>query len=157
MPEIPTSFLIKKDKILSALAVPDADYTDLSPKGSVDEGIRDLINIINGMEGVVTTSSCAGRISIFFEGAKVEGSGDEVQSDELQTTQLSVPGGKGRGGRWLFVSHGRVDAKAASEEQSLSKLFGVAHQRGGRPLLDPRRTRYVRFQFEPMVSHVISQ
>ena len=43
-------------------------YRDKSPKGSVDEGIRELINEINSYEGLVTTSSCAGRVSIFVDG-----------------------------------------------------------------------------------------
>lgn len=63
-------FVARKSKILSDLSVPDAEYTDLSPKGSVDEGIRDLIKDINALHGLVTTSSCAGRVSIFVEGSK---------------------------------------------------------------------------------------
>ncbi|MCJ1355808.1 MAG: hypothetical protein MMC33_005800 [Icmadophila ericetorum] len=156
MYEIPAGFTVKKEKILSALAVPDAEYTDLSPKGSVDEGIRDLINIINGMEGLVTTSSCAGRITVFLEGTKAEGNGAEHADDELQITQPSVPGGKGRGGRWLFVSHERIDFKSTLIEQPLSKLFSMGHQIDGRPPLDPKKTRYVRFQFEPMILHIMA-
>ncbi|KAK2067463.1 hypothetical protein P8C59_001202 [Phyllachora maydis] len=45
------------------MAVPSAmDYTDASPKGSIDAGIRDLIDGINDKyDGLVTTSSCGGR------------------------------------------------------------------------------------------------
>lgn len=50
--------------------MPDAQYTDLSPKGSIDEGIRELIRDVNALEGLVTTSSCAGRVSVFVEGSK---------------------------------------------------------------------------------------
>ncbi|KAL1881509.1 hypothetical protein Plec18167_003105 [Paecilomyces lecythidis] len=67
---IPASFESRKRKILAELSVPDAEYTDLSPKGSVDEGIRDLIHDINTLAGLVTTSSCAGRVSVFLEGRK---------------------------------------------------------------------------------------
>lgn len=67
---ITPGFVARKSKILSDLSVPDAEYTDLSPKGSVDEGIRDLIRDINALDGLVTTSSCAGRVSIFVEGSK---------------------------------------------------------------------------------------
>jgi tRNA wybutosine-synthesizing protein 3 len=67
---ISSGFVARKRKILSDLSVPDAEYTDLSPKGSVDEGIRDLIRDINALDGLVTTSSCAGRVSIFVEGSK---------------------------------------------------------------------------------------
>src|SRR5689334_3638228 len=54
-----TMFQEKKKKILKQLNTPDAEYSDLSPKGSVDEGIRDLISDINEVSGLVTTSSCA--------------------------------------------------------------------------------------------------
>ena len=38
---------------------------DNSPKGSLDMPIRPLVSLINDIEGLVTTSSCSGRISIF--------------------------------------------------------------------------------------------
>lgn len=70
---ITPGFVARKSKIMSDLSVPDAEYTDLSPKGSVDKGIRDLIRDINSLDGLVTTSSCAGRASIFVEGSKKTG------------------------------------------------------------------------------------
>jgi len=63
-------FSVKKATILDGLSRPDSQYTDASPKGSVDEGIRDLIDQINAQEGLVTTSSCAGRVSVYLEGKK---------------------------------------------------------------------------------------
>ncbi|KAK1826680.1 hypothetical protein QBC39DRAFT_268624 [Podospora conica] len=72
-PQLPTpgpAFARKKATILSQLAVPDADYTDASPKGSVDEGIRALLGALNARAGLVTTSSCAGRVSVYLEGRK---------------------------------------------------------------------------------------
>ncbi|CCC08817.1 unnamed protein product [Sordaria macrospora k-hell] len=71
LPPPTPSFLTRKSKILSQLSVPDAEYTDASPKGSVDVAIRELIDEINhGYEGLVTTSSCAGRVSVYLEGVK---------------------------------------------------------------------------------------
>lgn len=70
MPPSRETFARKKARILSQLAVPDADYADASPKGSVDAGIRQLIGEINGCAGLVTTSSCAGRASVYLEGRK---------------------------------------------------------------------------------------
>ncbi|KAG5927298.1 hypothetical protein E4U53_002888, partial [Claviceps sorghi] len=60
-PKPSTGFAAKKTKILDQLAVPEAEYTDASPKGTIDAGIRELIDEINAAEGFVTTSSCAGR------------------------------------------------------------------------------------------------
>lgn len=69
-PPAPASFIRRKETILAQLALPDDEYTDLSPKGTVDAGIRDLIDEINALDGLVTTSSCAGRVSVFLEGRR---------------------------------------------------------------------------------------
>ena len=65
-------FEVRKQNILEQLDVPDGEYHDLSPKGSIDAPIRDLISEINGFDGIVTTSSCSGRISVFLEGRKAD-------------------------------------------------------------------------------------
>ena len=70
LPAPDAQFAAAKQKILDQLAVPDAEYDDLSPKGSVDAPIRALIARINAVDGFVTTSSCSGRVSVFVEGAK---------------------------------------------------------------------------------------
>lgn len=147
---ISPQFIARKQKILEALTVPDAEYTDLSPKGSVDEGIRELINQINSMDGVVTTSSCAGRISVFLEGRK--GQGFVERLDETPSTEETpVPGGKGMGGKWLYVSHDPINVNALLEKRNIHDLLGLE------PLStsvsqDTVTQRLVRLQFEPMVS-----
>ncbi|KAK8005179.1 tRNA wybutosine-synthesizing protein [Apiospora arundinis] len=62
---ISEDFAARKRKILAQLAVPDDEYTDASPKGTVDAGIRDLIDELNGLDGFVTTSSCGGGLVHF--------------------------------------------------------------------------------------------
>ncbi|KAK2039257.1 hypothetical protein LZ31DRAFT_506500 [Colletotrichum somersetense] len=74
LPSPPASFATRKHKILEQLSVPDAEYTDASPKGSVDVGIRELIDELNALDGFVTTSSCAGRVSVFLEGRRATSS-----------------------------------------------------------------------------------
>lgn len=139
--DISISFQRKKARILASLSVPEEEYSDLSPKGSVDKGICQLIHDINQIAGCVTTSSCAGRISVFLEGRKKEQMSyfempiDNVGIDakdtlsdldtskndyddnkkslgkdyDLNSAHVSNSvGGKGRGGRWLFVSHDPV-------------------------------------------------
>lgn len=157
MPAIPAAFTHKKQNILDSLAIPDAEYTDLSPKGSVDEGIKDLISKINGLDGIVTTSSCAGRISVFLEGSKEHSESakaGDAEAPEDESLQATVPGGKGRGGRWLFVSHDPlvVPQKADTEDKPLTRVFGLSTQEYIPESLDPSKTRFVRLQFEPMVS-----
>lgn len=119
-------FEARKSKILEQLAVPDAEYSDASPKGTVDVGIRPLLAKVNATVGFVTTSSCAGRVSVFVEGRKTaaaqrasssSGANDVAGADEddghgppataqLASTQtVAGLGGKGGGGTWLYVSH----------------------------------------------------
>ena len=154
--KVSSNFRYKKRKILTALSAPSESYTDLSPKGSVDVGIRDLIDRLNQLDGVVTTSSCAGRISVFLEGAKCTGLGSDagIGGVEDQNKQRVVPGGKGRGGRWLFVSHDpvQVPVKDGPEDRPISTLFGLSQRKKMCNSLEASQARFVRFQFEPMVS-----
>lgn len=148
----------------------------------------------------MSTSSCAGRISVFLEGRKkkkegVKGSGvrngdgdhieegvgeddddvGEVGHDEESGAgrvrrKRSVPGGKGLGGRWLFVSHEPIEMSEHAEVRgrdrydeggALTKLFGLTTYRASNRIQhggcssrvsEPKNARIVRFAFEPMVS-----
>jgi tRNA wybutosine-synthesizing protein 3 len=204
-PALPTSFTSRKALILSQLSIPAEQYDDLSPKGSIDEGIRDLIEGINAREGWVTTSSCAGRASVFVEGEKArrrkgtplvkdkaeeaardvdegggpkEGGGgeedafavgegedgkvdeyghveDDRDADEIERQGRKLKpagaGGKGGGGRWLFVSHEAMDmhwldGKDFSTFLGMRRVGEVAES--GRQFTDER---LIHFKFEPMV------
>lgn len=157
---IPAAFTAKKTTILESLSVPDISYTDLSPKGTVDEAIRGLIDRINALEGVVTTSSCAGRISVFLEGRKHDAKrgsrmedGEDREHECLEgESQAAVPGGKGMGGRWLFVSHEPVQVQDFDE--CTSRSLGLEPLKGAHWDVadkEPNQLRFARFQFEPMV------
>jgi tRNA wybutosine-synthesizing protein 3 len=145
-----TAFTTKKRKILDALYPPaDRDYIDKSPKGSVDAEIVDLIDEINAYEGLVTTSSCAGRVSVFLVGEK-KGRGTREGDEEEHDKSTDVPGGKGLGGRWLFVSHepvGRVEGR------NLMELFGLVPSPSA--LSTAGVPRLVKFAFEPLILHVL--
>lgn len=101
-PPAPASFARRKETILAQLALPDDEYTDLSPKGTVDAGIRDLIDEINALDGLVTTSSCAGRVSVFLEGRRGGGglgpgppgpaAAAQGDSSPVAEEQLQLPG-----------------------------------------------------------------
>ncbi|KAF2669363.1 hypothetical protein BT63DRAFT_425091 [Microthyrium microscopicum] len=147
----------KKQKILSALNVSNDDYTDLSPKGSVDAGIRDLIDEINAVPGLVTTSSCAGRVSVFLEGKKRSAallSQQAPQAAESEKSKESGPTGKG-GGRWLFVSHDPVALSISKDEESISLLERLGlKQRTGEDV--PEGASLVHFKFEPMILHIFT-
>lgn len=144
---VPAVFQARKNKILEELSLPDAEYTDLSPKGCVDEGIRDLIRDINVLPGLVTTSSCAGRISVFLEGRKKNSA---PLSDQTER-QFAPSGGKGAG-RWLHVSHDPFVRPEGWDktERPLHELFGMVPG-DGKPPSGSRGLRLVRFHFEPLV------
>ncbi len=158
---IQPGFQRKKRRILDGLAKPKTEYTDLSPKGSVDKGIQDLIEEINRLDGIVTTSSCAGRISVYLEGRKESSKkrdyGHAGEQDRRpgrnQPAQATVPGGKGAGGRWLYVSHDPVQMRSGSclEDMHVMKLFGFSSGLAEPAIMVNSATRYVRVAFEPMV------
>ncbi|KAI1617780.1 DUF207 domain-containing protein [Exophiala viscosa] len=154
-PTIPATFTAKKSEILSILGRSEDNYADQSPKGTVDEQIRDLIDEVNAYDGLVTTSSCAGRVAVFVEGPKsngqdrpqpddapsdqseFDGRADEAESKVTATTISTSPGGKG-GGRWLYVSHdpvhslqhdnGHSDAldESANSAGTFTQLFNLS-------------------------------
>lgn len=161
-PQVPPSFTAKKNAILASLSTPECAYIDLSPKGSVDAAIKPLIDRINALEGVVTTSSCAGRVSVFLEGRKLgkeqEGKRNAKKTKGIgkESEHAAVPGGKGMGGKWLFVSHEPVElSKRGVKKEILVELLGLgslgAHNQAPALSGEVNQMRLVRFQFEPMV------
>lgn len=139
-------FEARKQKILEQLDAPGEEYHDLSPKGSVDEPIRDLLREINDLDGLVTTSSCSGRISVFLEGRKVENGPADTEESR------AGPGGKGGGGSWLFISHAPVDISNTVIFQDCMSLFGLEKAAYKENTLPSVSCRYIHLKFEPMVS-----
>ena len=168
MSSFPQSFLSKKRTILSQLSIPAEEYDDLSPKGSIDVGIRELINEINESEGWVTTSSCAGRVSIFLEGRRKDtaaaileeesdGNGARLGDGEVGEVRAAGAGGKGGGGNWLFVSHDPVvvDDKSRGDLAAMLGMKRVDEKKEVQKheLVDDEilGKRFIHFKFEPMV------
>ncbi|CZT21135.1 related to DUF207 domain protein [Ramularia collo-cygni] len=148
-------FTERKRKILSQLDVPDQEYTDLSPKGSVDAGIREFVNEINLLEGYVTTSSCAGRVAVFLDGANKKSENAAAADDDDLPSSAAPSGGKG-GGQWLYVSHDPVDVSSLQKDGELLALFGTkADEDVSVPPRDAR-PRFVHFRFEPMILHILT-
>lgn len=146
-------FKQRKDKILALLNAPAEQYTDLSPKGSLDEGIRELVNHINSIEGLVTTSSCAGRTSVFLEGAKkISKPIGEDKPASSASTAIAGPGGKG-GGRWLFVSHDPIAIPLGdgSESAHFRNILGMSSDKSREGASFDAQKSLVHFKFEAMV------
>ncbi|KAG5939570.1 hypothetical protein E4U59_003040 [Claviceps monticola] len=161
-PKPPPGFEAKKARILHDLAVPEAEYTDASPKGTIDTGIRDLIDEINAAEGFVTTSSCAGRVSVFLEGRKVAAGvhGDAHAGDSSgsgSASQVAGVGGKGAGGTWLFVSHDVVEGENWVDGLALrGNAEGEATETKTEDETEEERRRLIHFKFEPMILHILT-
>lgn len=149
--------------VLAELAeMGSAEYSDKSPKGSVDAAVVDLVKDINASRDFVTTSSCSGRVSLFYEGEQSSSdksdseANADVQSQDLQISrqndavQLQIDDAeeinarqqqaprKGQG-RWLGVNHDR----ALSSQEVLEMLSSVENL-GGTAVL----------KHEPFVLHV---
>lgn len=117
----------------------------------------------------MTTSSCGGRVSVFLEGRKGggvladeemgDGAGEEEEStkrdegvEKEKETKAGV-GGKGGGGRWLFVSH---DPVSLVTERSLAELLGMSRNNKLEEDMSGKRVgelRFIHFKFEPMVTN----
>lgn len=160
---VSSSFEQKKQEILRLLNEPDDTYDDLSPKGSVDAEIRDFIDEINTYAGLVTTSSCSGRISVFLEGQKSEkknGLDSEVDASSLSAAtnderlNLASEGGKGGGGRWLYVSHQPLDRLGLDASQ-LMEMFQLQANVADKPKMTSH-SRFIHFKFEPMILHILA-
>lgn len=139
-----TTFTAKKAKIVQQLSTSDEDYTDSSPIGKVDENIRNLVDVINTLDSLVTTSSCSGRIAIYLEGRKKGQAHQEAISDNVSNPSAGA-GGKG-GGQWLFVSHDPLE-----EDHDLLSSCAFAGQSQSTTLASTQNVRWIRCKFEPMV------
>lgn len=73
-------FLASKSEILKNIS----QGIDYSPKGSIDAPVKEIVSFINELQSYVTTSSCAGRISLYYN------------------SDVS------KGVEWILVNHGLV-------------------------------------------------
>ena len=127
----PTSMALfdqRKKKILEHLV---SDEPDLSPKGSPDEQILDLLELINSHEDYVTTSSCSGRVAVFVDG-------DKTIKEEK--------------GRWLMTSHSPIDDIVFRDSTELSHIYKVLFgDYSIRFAVRSEKSRLVTLKFEPLV------
>lgn len=122
----------KKKEILKQIGETNDDHHDASPKGTLDTPLVPLIDKINEHKDMVTTSSCSGRVSVFLEGTKLSSKGTEKL------------GGKGAGGKWLYITH---DPEFTKEWWSKVKEHKEEYDQTS-------VKRYILYKFEPMILHV---
>lgn len=121
------AFAQRKAQTLAELA---ADSGDFSRAGHVDERARPIVGLVNRHPSFFTTSSCAGRVSLFAD----------------PTTATRAAGMKG--GEWVYVNHDPADADAivAAVRRKLGE-----DEDGGEGM-DPECTLVLRF--EPFILSV---
>jgi tRNA wybutosine-synthesizing protein 3 len=112
-------------KAASLKAIENSCEYDKSPKGSVDEPIRGLVDAINRSQDFATTSSCSGRISLFH----------------VANSNMSSKGN----GRWLLALHRTL---SDPEELIRSLKHGLAQAK------EPAESLTL-FKHEPFVLHVM--
>ncbi|AJP38741.1 AHL_G0019810.mRNA.1.CDS.1 [Saccharomyces cerevisiae] len=133
------AFEQKKKAILSEI---DSTQPDLSPKGTIDELCLPIIDLINASANMVTTSSCSGRVSVFLEGTK------------LYNGEVKI-GGKGQGGKWLYVTHDRGKVIGWLDELRSKSEFAFELSDNKIPVEQVTgSTRYILYKYEPFILHV---
>lgn len=100
---------------------------DASPKGSWDERLNDILQLINEQEDYFTTSSCSGRLSIYLDGKT----------------------GRKGGGSWLIVSHSPANFTDALESGALVEALAEADPND--------TARMITLKFEPIIMHVCAR
>jgi tRNA(Phe) wybutosine-synthesizing methylase Tyw3 len=149
-------FDFRKAKIVAAIA---SHSPDASPKGSIDTQILPLITRLNEHADAFTTSSCSGRISVFLEGAKllVESEPSAEDGRAPSAPSVGITGGKGEGGKWLFVSHDPVEFTSMCDADIANMVVGrnsSTTTNCNQFDLSPA-SRFVHFKFETMVSETL--
>ena len=134
-------FTQRKNVILQSLS---SDFPDASKKGTVDEAAIPLIKFINSNENFVTTSSCSGRVAIYFDKPL-----SHNISHTLEKEETNIKMSKKKGGGWIFVSHDPL------HENNVNILLG-----NNTYTFDTFLTEHsadlslVTFKFEPFILHV---
>ncbi|KAK6533258.1 hypothetical protein TWF694_002211 [Orbilia ellipsospora] len=159
-------FAAKKRSILDGLA----SGADASPKGNVDIHILPIMEFLNSCDGMVTTSSCSGRLSVYLEGNKYDPSTSEashrssdghINSDRSsEISNVATIGGKGGGGRWLFVTHDIFPEENMKDAVELlhTLLGNLPSERLSSSEAElSKGTRFIHLKFEPMILHVLTK
>ncbi|GMM36405.1 tRNA methyltransferase [Saccharomycopsis crataegensis] len=137
-------FLQKKAAILESIKENSPDSPDASPKGTIDILCMPIINLINSSPNMVTTSTCSGRVSVFLEGSKIVSESSNVKA-----------GGKGEGGKWLFVTHDVNELDGWDDEFLQNDVHQLRDPEAVTNAGNDIATRYLLFKFEPLILHVL--
>ena len=140
-------------------------FVDKSPKGSVDEAIRSLVDLINAHPSYATLSSCSGRIAVFDPSglgrgaedtratrsvdADAIGQQDETVSERGDSANTTTSSSSGKGsGRWALSSHAPIAPQQLIDilNEKVNETDGGAGGSAAPPTL--------MFKHEPLLLHV---
>jgi tRNA wybutosine-synthesizing protein 3 len=119
----------------------------LSESG-VDVGIRRLVDEINKIDTLATTSSCAGRVVVYLEGRSSSSPGSNLD-DDMGISGLAIAAA-GDGSQPLFVSH---DPLPLSGKRPVAPMLGLSDHTNLNVPSSIEGVRWVRCKFESMVGH----
>jgi tRNA wybutosine-synthesizing protein 3 len=144
-------FATQKTKFLQQLTAPDASDTNRSPEGSVDVGIRRLVDEINKIDTLATTSSCSGRVVVYLEGRSSSLPRSNLDDDMgISGLAITADGGSNKS---LFVSH---DPLPLSGKSPVAPMLGLSdHTNLGVPS-SIEGVRWVRCKFESLVGDIFA-
>lgn len=143
-------FAAQKTRLLQRLTAPHAANTGHSSKDSVDIGIRSLVDEINKIDTLATTSSCAGRVVVYLEGSGSSSSPSHLD-DDMGISGLAIAT-EGFHDQSLFVSH---DPLPLSGKRPVAPMLGLSdHTNLGVPS-SIEGVRWVRCKFEPLVRYLL--
>ena len=110
--EIKHNFVNLKQKT-NELLYNSTIYKDNSKKGTIDEKIKPLLDLINSLDDYTTLSSCSGRVTLFGSG------GSEVDDDGVRTRINK------ENSNWYLSSHDKITFEEfqTSLSQSSSTLL----------------------------------
>ena len=149
---------------------------DKSPKGSIDDDIRSLVDLINAHPSFATLSSCSGRTALFDPNGSNNDSNtdsysnnnsdqkEEEKLDEIikikdsnTTTDLNIESNarsrsSGKGcGKWLIASHGIIDSVQLFAALNLDKSITKAQQQEE---CKKHGGQPLIFKYEPFLLHI---
>ncbi|KAG9836029.1 hypothetical protein KCU98_g12804, partial [Aureobasidium melanogenum] len=141
-----SGFAAQKTDLLQQLTAPNA-LNNISSRSSIDVGIRKLVDEINEIETLVTTSSCAGRIVVYLEGRSLTGPRSNLE-DHARISGASIAA-EDNGGQSLFVSH---DPLPLSGKAPVAPMLGLSDHTNLAIPPSIEGVRWMRCKFEPMNS-----
>lgn len=147
---ISSGFAAQKTDLLQQLTAPPASDANIpSRSSSIDVGIQKLVDEINGIETLVTTSGCAGRIVVYLEGTSLTSPPSHLD-DHARISVVSTSADYN--GQSLFVSH---DPLPLSGRGPVAPMLGLSdHTNLGIPP-SIEGVRWVRCKFESMVGDIL--